>query len=150
VAGTVAVPLPCLALALHGPVAVVAVAALAAGAGISLSGTFSATAMQQCVPPDMLARLTAFTLTGSFALGSAGLAVIGPVADALGPDRVLGFAAVYGLVSALVVLCLPAIRGLPAIRDVAPAGPAAGLPRPRAPLTARSGTGRVPPGQPGQ
>jgi MFS family permease len=141
-AGTVAVPLPCLALALHGPLAAVAAAAFAAGAGVTVSGTFSASAMQQRVPPEMLARLTAFTLTGSFALGSAGLAAVGPLADLVGPGRVLGFAAAYGLASAIAVLCLPAIR------DVAPAAPAAGPPRPRAQVTVPSGTDRLPQGQP--
>jgi hypothetical protein len=60
----------------------------------------------------MLSRITALTVTGSFALGSVGLAVVGPVAAALGSARVLGFAAAWGLASGLVVCCLPMIRAV--------------------------------------
>jgi MFS family permease len=110
--GTVAVPLPCLVLALHGPAVAVAAAACTAGAGLSLSGTFASTVTQQHVPAAMLSRITALTVTGSFALGSVGLAVVGPVAAALGSARVLGFAAAWGLASGLVVCCLPMIRAV--------------------------------------
>jgi hypothetical protein len=60
----------------------------------------------------MLSRITALTVTGSFALGSVGLAVVGPVAAALGSARVLGFAAAWGLGSGLVACCLPVIRAV--------------------------------------
>ena len=112
VAGTVAVPLPCLVLALHGAPVAVAAAAFAAGAGITLSGTFWVTAMQQRVPASMLARITALNATGSFALGSAGLAIVGPVAEAIGATKVLGFAAAWGLLSGLAVCTLPVIRAV--------------------------------------
>ncbi len=109
VLGTVAVPLPCLALALHSPAVVVGAAACAAGAGITLSGTFWSTAMQRRIPAGMLSRVTALNATGSFALGSFGLALVGPAAAALGAAHVLAFAAAWGLASGLVVCCLPPI-----------------------------------------
>jgi hypothetical protein len=62
------------------------------------------------VPPELQARATAFSLTGSFALGGTAYAVIGPVAAVLGPRPLLAFAAVYGLASPAVLLALPAIR----------------------------------------
>jgi MFS family permease len=109
VIGTVAVPLPCLLLAVRAPALAVAAAAFTAGAGITLSGTFWQTAMQKRVPAALLARLTAFNATGAFVLGSAGLAVVGPVAEALGPGQVLAFAAAWGLASGVVMCFVPAV-----------------------------------------
>jgi len=117
-AGAFGYPLPCLLLALHAPLIPVAGAALAAGAGSAVSGTFWATTLQQDVPPELQARATAFSLTGSFALGGSAYAVIGPAAAVLGPRPLLAFAAVYGLASPAVLLALPAIRRGPR----APAG----------------------------
>ncbi len=110
VLGTLAVPLPCVVLAVHGPATAVAAAAFMAGAGVTLSGTFWANAMQQRVPAAMLARITALNMTGSFALGAFGLAVVGPVSGAVGAAHLLGFAAAWGLVSGVAVCCLPLIR----------------------------------------
>jgi hypothetical protein len=112
VLGTFGYPVPCLLLALHAPVYLVAAGAAVAGAGSTLSGTFFATAMQQRVAPEALARANAFSLTGSFALGSAGFTVVGPVAAIIGPARLLGFAAAWGFISSAVVLALPAIRSV--------------------------------------
>lgn len=107
--GSLAVPLPCLALAMHQPGVVVGAAACAAGAGIAVSGTFSASTMQRQIPPAMLSRITSLRTTGSFAPGSVGLALVGPAAEALGATRVLAFAAAWGLASGAAVCCLPAI-----------------------------------------
>ena len=53
-----------------------------------------------------------FALTGSYALGSAGYAVIGALASVIGPTRMLAFAAAYATVSSTVVLANPAIRSV--------------------------------------
>lgn len=107
--GMVAVPLPCLLLALHAPAVAVGAGACAAGAGITVSGTFWITAIQQRVPAGMLSRITGLSTTVSFAPGSFGLALVGPVAAAVGDTHVLAFAAAWGLVSGVVVCCLPPI-----------------------------------------
>jgi MFS family permease len=112
VIGTFGFPLPCLLLALHGPAYGVAAAALAAGAGSTVFSTFFTTVLQQQVPPEMLARVMACTLTGAFALGSAGYAVIGPLAAVAGAGRLLGIAAAWGLLSPAVVLAVPAVRAV--------------------------------------
>ena len=101
---------PCLALALHAPLAAVAGAAAGAGAGSATFSAYFSTVMQQRVAPDLLGRVSAIDLTGAYVLGAAGYAVIGPVADAVGAGRVLGFAAAYTTLSSAVVLALPAIR----------------------------------------
>ncbi len=103
---------PCLMLSLHLPVYAVAAGACAAGAGSAIFGTYFATVLQQRVPADALARVTAFDLTGAYVLGSAGFVVIGPVAAIVGPGRMLGFAAAYTALSSTVVLSLRAIRSV--------------------------------------
>jgi MFS family permease len=103
---------PCLMLSLHLPVYAVAVGASAAGAGSAIFSTYFATVQQQRVPAEALARVTAFDLTGAYALGSVGFVVIGPVAAIVGPGRVLGLAAAYAAVSSTVVLSLRAIRSV--------------------------------------
>jgi hypothetical protein len=57
----------------------------------------------------MLSRITGLSTTISFAPGSFGLALVGPVAEAIGAPHVLAFAAAWGLVSGVVVCCLPPI-----------------------------------------
>jgi MFS family permease len=101
---------PCLALALRAPLAAVAAAAALAGAGSATFGANFNTVMQQQVPAEMLGRVSAIDLTGAYALGAAGYAVIGPVADVIGPGRILAFAAAYATLSSAVVLALPAVR----------------------------------------
>lgn len=110
--GTFGYPVPCLMLALHAPGYAVAAGAAVAGAGSTIFATFYSTAMQQRVAPEALARANAFTLTGAYALGSAGYVIIGPIAAAIGTGRVLGFAAAWGVASSAVVLALPAIRSV--------------------------------------
>ena len=119
VLGSFGYPVPCLLLALHAPAYGVAAGALAAGAGSAVFTTFSTTVLQQQVPPEMLARVTAFMLTGAFALGSAGFAVIGPMAAVAGAGRLLGVAAAWGILSPAVVLAVPAVRS---VRSAARAG----------------------------
>ncbi len=87
-------------------------AAAAAGGGSAVFGTFWTTVMQQRVAPELLGRTTAFTMTGSFALGSLGWTVMGSVASLVGTGRLLGFAAAYATVSSAVVLAAPAIRAV--------------------------------------
>src|SRR5690349_8697343 len=86
--------------------------AFAAGAGSATFGTYFATVQQQRVPAEALSRVTAFDLTGAYALGSAGFVVIGPVAAIVGPGRMLAFAAAYTAVSSTIVLSLRAIRSV--------------------------------------
>ena len=112
VVGTFGYALPCLLLALRAPLLPVIAAAAAAGCGSAVFGTFWTTVMQQRVAPELLARTTAFTMTGSFALGSLGWTVMGSVAGLVGAGRLLGFAAAYATVSSAAVLATSAIRAV--------------------------------------
>jgi hypothetical protein len=110
--GTYGYGVPCLMLSLQLPLYAVAAGAFLAGTGSAVFNTYSSTVTQQRVPQEMLARVNAFTLTGAYALGSAGLAVIGPVAALIGAGPMLGFAAAYNLLSTTVVLASRPIRSV--------------------------------------
>jgi len=112
IVGSYGYSIPCLMLFLHLPVYAVAAGASVAGVGSAVFSTYWTTVLQRRVPQEMLARVTAFALTGSYALGSAGFVVIGPVAAVVGPGRMLGFAAAWTAVSTTVVLSLRAIRSV--------------------------------------
>jgi len=112
VSGTFGYGVPCLLLAVHAPGYAVVCGALLAGVGSEIFGTYWTTAMQQRVPAQMLGRTTGFALTGAYALGSVGYAVIGTVASLIGATPILAFAAAYATVSSAVVLVNPAIRSV--------------------------------------
>jgi hypothetical protein len=128
--GTFCYALPDIPMALHAAAPWVAAAALACGAGSAVFNTFSGTAMQQQVPPEMLARVSSLTLFPAYGIGVIGYAVDGPLAAALGTTVVFGVGAVYGLLSSAVVLALPSVRAI-RWRDQDPADPRPpGSPRP--------------------
>ncbi len=110
VLATFGYPAPCLALALRAQGYAVAAGAVVAGMASAVAGTYYSPVLQQQVAPDMLARATAFMLTGSYTLGAVGYAVIGPIAGAVGPRRLLAFGAGYAMLSSAVVLSVPAVR----------------------------------------
>lgn len=112
VTGTFGYALPCLALAAHAALPLVVTAALGAGVGSAVFNTYENTVMQQRIAPELLGRATSLSLTGAYALGSAGFAIIGPVAAVIGPARLLYFAAAYSALSSALVLATPAIRTL--------------------------------------
>jgi hypothetical protein len=110
--GTFCYALPDIPMALHGSAGCVAVAAFACGAGSALSGTFFGTAMQQQVPPEMLARVTSLSLFPAYGVGVIGYAVDGPLAAMFGTSVIFGVGAVYGLLSSAAVLALPSVRAV--------------------------------------
>lgn len=71
---------------------------------------FYSTAMQREIPQDTLARVSSLDWMLSFALMPIGLAISGPLADALGQDVVLAGAAVSLVTISLVVLLVPGVR----------------------------------------
>ncbi len=110
--GTFCYALPDLPMALHASAAWVAAAAFCCGAGSAVSGTFSGTAMQQQVPPELLARVSSLTLFPSYGVGVIGYAIDGPLAAAFGPAAVFGVGAAYGLLSSAAVLTLRSVRAV--------------------------------------
>jgi len=102
--------LPAATLAVRMPLAWVAAAALLAGAGAAVCGTLLASVTQREIPAEVRGRISAFSSLGSFALGPLGLALAGPVAGAVGADRMLAFGVVWQLTAVAVVLAIPSVR----------------------------------------
>ena len=129
--GTFCYALPDIPMALHATAPWVAAAAFACGAGAAVSSTFSGTAMQQQVPPQMLARVSSLMMFPSYGIGVIGYMIDGPLAGAIGTSVVFGVGAAYGLLSSAAVLTLPAVRAVrwrtsdPDQPDAAPAADAA-------------------------
>ena len=110
--GTFCYALPDIPMALHATAPWVAAAAFACGAGAAVSNTFSGTALQQQVPPQMLARVSSLTMFPSYGIGVIGYMIDGPLAGAIGTSVVFGIGAAYGLLSSAAVLTLPAVRAV--------------------------------------
>jgi MFS family permease len=110
--GTFCYALPDIPMALHASAPWVAAAAFGCGAGAALSGTFFGTALQQQVPPRLLARVSSLALFPAYGVGVIGYAIDGPLAGRFGAPAVFGVGAVYGVLSSAVVLALPAVRAL--------------------------------------
>jgi hypothetical protein len=100
-------------MALHASAGWVAAAAFCCGAGSATSGIFGGTAVQQQVPPELLARVNALSLFPAFGIGVIGYAIDGPLYAAFGPAAVFGVGAAYGLLSSAAMLTLRSIRDLP-------------------------------------
>jgi hypothetical protein len=110
--GTFCYALPDIPLAVHASAPWVAAAALACGAGSALANSFFSTALQQQVPPGMLARVNSLTLFPSYGIGVIGYAIDAPLAAAIGPSLLFAIGATYGLLSSALVLTLPSIRAI--------------------------------------
>jgi MFS family permease len=110
--GTFCYALPDIPMALHAAAPWVAAAAFFCGAGSAVFSTFSSTATQQQVPPELLARVNSLTLFPAYGIGVIGYAIDGPLASLLGAGAVFGIGAVYGLLSSAVVLAVPDVRAV--------------------------------------
>jgi MFS family permease len=108
--GTFCYALPDVPMALHASAVWVAAAAFCCGAGSAVFSTFYGTALQQQVPPELLARVSALSIFPAYGVGVIGYAIDGPLAAAFGPAAIFGVGAVYGLLSSAAVLTLRSIR----------------------------------------
>jgi predicted MFS family arabinose efflux permease len=99
-AGMSLVAVPVALLALQAPVWTLYLALGVMGVEWGLYDPFWMTCMQRAVAPDMISRVSSYDYLGSLAFYPAGLALAGPLADAVGVTTVLwGSAAVAVLVS---------------------------------------------------
>jgi MFS family permease len=99
-----------LALAVPLSLVLVAVAALVSGVGREMFGINWDTTMQQEIPSDVLSRVYSYDALGSIALIPIGLAVIGPVASAVGTQTALYATFVMIVVPTLAVLLSRDVR----------------------------------------
>jgi hypothetical protein len=110
--GSFCYALPDIPMALHATAPWVGAAAFCCGAGSAVFATFFDTAMQQQVPPELLARVNALTVFPAYGIGVIGYAIDGPLAAAVGSSAVFAVGAAYGLLSSAAALALPAVRGV--------------------------------------
>jgi MFS family permease len=101
-----------LALAFTAPLPVLILGGALFGMGISISNTLWFTAMQDNVPEHLIARVSSFDWMGSTALRPIGLAIIAPIAVAVGPAVVLIVAAAATVATLVVVTANPSVRKL--------------------------------------
>jgi MFS family permease len=94
-------------LAFAAPVWTIALTELASGLSIGVAGTLWETTVQRNVPPEALSRVSAYDWMGSTALRPLGLAIVGPIAEAVGVKETLLAAFALTMVSSLTLLLIP-------------------------------------------
>jgi MFS family permease len=109
--------IPTALLAVPAPLAAILVAGLFAGAASMLFNTLFETMLQQHIPRHALSRVSSFDWFGSLALQPLGLALMGPLASAVGVS-----AALY-LSAGLKFLTLGALFAVKDIRTLGPVPP---------------------------
>ena len=97
-------------LAVAAPAPAIAATEIVAGAAIGLASALWETTLQQGVPAAALSRVSSYDWMGSIALKPLGLALVGPLADAIGVRAtLLGAAALIAFITS-VILTLPSIQ----------------------------------------
>lgn len=104
--------LPLALLALRAPAGYTAAAAVAGGFGLTIFNTLFETTVQQLVPAEVLSRVASIDWMLSQGLQPLGYALVGPVAEAVGPGPPLAAAAVWVVVLTLAVLTVRGVRDL--------------------------------------
>jgi MFS family permease len=103
---------PLLGMAEARSTVVIAVGSFLGGGSMSVFGALWNTTMQREIPDEVLSRVSAYDWFGSLVFLPLGMAVVGPLAVALGTATVLVAAAVLIVVLTATVLCVPAVTGL--------------------------------------
>jgi MFS family permease len=119
---------------------------LLAGICVALFFTLWDLSIQEQIPPRAVSRVSAYDFSVSMGLMPLGMAVCGPIADAIGLQATLRWMSAIGILAALLWLAQPAVRALrrppvapPAPPEPGPAEqPVAALFEPSAPV--RDGT----------
>jgi MFS family permease len=85
---------------------------LLAGVCVALFFTLWDLSIQEQIPPRAVSRVSAYDFSVSVGLMPLGMAVCGPIADAIGLDATLRWMSAVGIVSALLWLAQPSVRAL--------------------------------------
>jgi hypothetical protein len=115
---------PLALLAGGAPTALIAAGATASEAGAVLSISVWESTLQRYVEPATLSRVSAYDWFGSLAFLPVGLAVWGPIAEAIGYDSALWLAFGLHVASIVPLLAVREIRALPAYPPAATAAAA--------------------------
>ena len=118
------ISLQTLALALSAPTPVIAAVSFVGGIGIAVHLTLWFTVFQQQVPPHAQSRVASYDTLGSFILMPVGMALVGPLADAVGIVETLWLALVVMWASWAAILLLPSVWAIRRSSTAAAASPA--------------------------
>lgn len=94
-------------LAFHAPVWAIAFSEAVSGLSLGAAGTLWETTLQRNVPKEALSRISAYDWMGSTALRPLGLALVGPIASAVGVKPTLLGAFVLTMIGSLSLLLIP-------------------------------------------
>lgn len=108
---------PLLLLAIPASTAVIAAGALISGASVGLAEVLYETTTAQHIPPQALSRVLAYDWFGSLALEPIGLALVGPLAVAIGVSTTIWLGAATMTLCFSLVLLVPSLRRLEARPD---------------------------------
>ena len=103
------ISLQTLALALSAPTPIIAAASFVGGMGIAVHLTLWFTVFQQQVPEHAQSRVASYDTLGSFVLMPIGMALVGPLADAIGIVETLWLALIVMWTSWAAILLLPSV-----------------------------------------
>ncbi len=106
--------LPLAALAIGGPVALIATAALISGVGMMVGMSVWESTLQRQIPPDTISRVSSYDWFGSFIAYPLGLALWAPIAALIGIATALSIAFAIMALAITALLWLPDTRRLPA------------------------------------
>ncbi len=109
--GLFGAPLTLLLLGAQAALWLIILTALIEGVVGSFFNAMWFTAMQQAVPADEISRVTSWDAVGSYALQPVGLALVGPIAVAVGVSATLYGAGIIFLAITLGVIAMPSIWG---------------------------------------
>jgi MFS family permease len=100
-------------LALRAPTPVIAAAGFVSGVGFGVFGPVWDTTMQRQLPPEVLSRASAYDWFGSMVLLPIGFAIEGWISSWLGINGSLWLGASWLVVTVVIVLSIPSVRGMP-------------------------------------
>jgi predicted MFS family arabinose efflux permease len=99
-------------LGLAAPLSLILPTAFVAGVGLELYGVFWDTTLQQHIPDEKLSRVSSYDVLGSFALIPVGVAVMGPISNAIGVADTLMGAALIVVLATIAVISVSDVRNL--------------------------------------
>jgi len=103
--------LPDACLALTAPVPLIAAAAFLGGVSLAIMSVLWTTMLQRKVSNELIGRVSSVDAVCSYALAPVGLVAASAVAETAGTASVLWAAAIWQVVSTVVLVSLPAVRG---------------------------------------
>jgi MFS family permease len=102
-------------------VPIIALLEALSGVGVSVFFTLWDTTVQQQVPPEATARVSAYDWAAAVGLMPIGLALSSPIASAIGLETTMRLGTAVGVVAALACLAVPAVRRVRRPPDPEPA-----------------------------